>query len=213
VADPVLLWNNPLRFKVDGIVLLWVSNGRPEVVGTIYRKEERGFVSERHEFQSLSDAPLTATFDGRVIWAPRVAGIALKPIPDAPAPASTPAERLRQMRALARGFQVEMDPGSGPVPLRLLTQPLNRYEPDRADLTDGALFAFVLATDPEALLVIEARPAGGTPAWHYGFGRMSSKGLKAKHRGQLVWEASLFELSPADPALPYVGIPAPEPPP
>src|SRR5262249_24083477 len=148
LPEPALHWNNPLRTGANGILILWTSHGRPEVAGTVYRKGPESFAEERHEFQSLSATPLSATIDGRVIWAPRTAGIELKPIPAAPAPATTRAERLRQMRALARDFQAEMDAGTGPTSLRLLTQPLHRYEPDRADITDGALFAFVQATDP-----------------------------------------------------------------
>ena len=33
--------------------------------------------------------------------------------------------------------------------MRLLAQPIYRYENTKGDLIDGALFAFVLGTDPE----------------------------------------------------------------
>jgi hypothetical protein len=50
-----------------------------------------------------------------------------------------------------------------------LAQPLFRYESIDPDLVDGALFAFVTSTDPEALLVIEARkPApADDPVWEF----------------------------------------------
>jgi hypothetical protein len=210
LPEPVLRWTNPIQGATDGGVFLWTRSKRPEVVATVYRKRPDGIATERHEFQSLAGAPLKATFDGRTIWAPREAGITLMPIPGAPPPAATSAARLRQIRALARDFEVEMNAGKGPSSLRLLTQPLSRYEPDRSDLLDGALFAFVLTTDPDALLLIEARPAGGSHYWHYGFGRMSSKGLMAKYRGQTVWEAPFFVISPKEPSMPYIGIPSPE---
>jgi hypothetical protein len=211
LEEPVLRWNNPIYGATDGATFLWVHSGRPEVVATVYRKRPDGVATERHEFQSMAGVPLRATFDGRLIWAPRGAGITMAPVPGAPAPAATPAERLRQIRSLARDFQVETERDQGQTPLRLLTQPLHRYEPARPDLTDGALFAFVLTTDPDALLVIEARSSGPASAWSYGFGRMTSKGLKAKYKGQTVWEAPGFAISPKDPSLPYVGIPSPEP--
>ncbi len=75
----------------------------------------------------------------------------------AAAPATTPAERLRQMRDLAREFHIVMETESGRSDLRLLTQPVYRYEAK----TDGALFAFVLTTDPEAWLLIEERERRG----------------------------------------------------
>ena len=49
--------------------------------------------------------------------------------------------------------------------LRLLPQPLYRYEPNDGDspMVDGAVFGYVwtIGTDPEVLLVVEARRAGG----------------------------------------------------
>jgi hypothetical protein len=211
LTEPVLRWNNPIHGATDGGTFLWVRSGRPEVVATVYRKKPDGVATERHEFQSLAGVPLKATFDGRLIWAPREPGINLAPIPGAPAPATTPAERLRQIRSLVRDFQVETDRGDGPTRLRLLPHPLYRYVPTRPDLTDGALFAFVLTTDPDALLAIEARSYETASAWSYGFGRMTSKSLTAKYQGLTVWQAPGFEISPKDPALPYVGIPSPEP--
>ena len=96
-----------------------------------------------------------------------------------PRPASSPAARLRQMRALAEEFRAEVNEHGVSSSLRQLKQPLYRYEPGRPDAGDGALFAFVHATDPEILLVIEARPVDDQPAWHFGLARMSGFPLRA----------------------------------
>ena len=48
--------------------------------------------------------------------------------------------------------------------MRLLTEPLYRYENTKGDLIDGGLFAFVVATDPDAFLLIEARRTKGGAA-------------------------------------------------
>ena len=45
--------------------------------------------------------------------------------------------------------------------LRLLPKPLYRYEPKAGPVIDGAVFAFVMGTDPESLLLIEAVKSGG----------------------------------------------------
>ena len=55
------------------------------------------------------------------------------PIPGSPKPAATPATRLRQMRTFAEEFRAELTDAKGTSPLRLLTQPLYRYEADRAE--------------------------------------------------------------------------------
>jgi hypothetical protein len=49
--------------------------------------------------------------------------------------------------------------------LRLLSQPLYRYESTLPEVVDGALFTFVTGTDPELMLVIEARRAFPGGAW------------------------------------------------
>jgi hypothetical protein len=213
-AEPVLRWSNPVRpgRSTDGGVFLWLAGGRPEVVGAAWRGHRTGIAVERHEFLSLAAVPLTARYDGSVLWAPRTAGLTMVPIPDAPSPAATAAARLRQMRDLARQFNAEVvDPGQKATHLRLLTQPLYRYELGRPDLLDGALFAFVLATDPEVILVIESNPYRGAMTWHYGFGRMSANELHAHHDRRLVWQVPQRRPS-RDPALPFMGFPAPDQP-
>lgn len=188
--EPALRWTNPLRATDDGAVFLWLDRGRPEVVGSFYRYRGDGRALEDHEFMSLATAPLVARRDGTTVWAPEVAGVTPKPIPDAPKPAGSVAERLRQMRALAGEFRASFNLDSDHSELRLLSRPLYRYEvKDRADLLDGALFAFVQTTDPEVLLLIEARPSadGGAPAWHYAVARMSMVDLKVRHKGRDAW--------------------------
>jgi hypothetical protein len=187
--EPVLKWNNPLRATVAGATFLWVADGRPEVIGCLYRYTYEGVQVEDHEFQSLADSGLTATLGGVPVWSPPSAGIKFAPIPGAPVPASNPVERLRQMRALSREFKAGFNGEKDKTEFRLLSQPLYRYEPTRADLIDGALFAFVQTTDPEVLLAIEARNVDGKPAWYWGVARMSMVNLRAEHKGTEVWTA------------------------
>jgi hypothetical protein len=209
--EPVLHWTNPMRGTVAGAVFVWVADGRPEAVASLYQYTEQGKTVEDDEFQSLAITPLSATRDGQVVWAPRTAGVELVPIPDAPKPAATPAERLRQMRALANEFHAFFDLPKEQSELRLLPKPLFRYETKRPDLPDGALFAFVQSTDPEVLLVIEARSAagGGAPVWHYGFARMSMVNLRAQHKNRNVWSVSWATYN-ADLNQPYVTLRAPD---
>ena len=69
------------------------------------------------------------------------------------------------MRDLAKEFTArQTDRKDIDRDLRLLAQPIYRYEKTEGDLIDGGLFAFVLGTDPEAFLMIEARRIDGTPA-------------------------------------------------
>ena len=156
-SEPVLSWTNPLRSTFAGATFVWLAEGRPEVVASLYRYNEDGKTVEDHEFQSLATTGVTATLADRQVWAPRDAGVAMAPIPGAARPASSPPERLRQMHAMAAEFHAFIGTEQEKTELRLLPKPLYRYRVNRPDLTDGALFAFVLATDPEVLLMIEAR--------------------------------------------------------
>ena len=55
-----------------------------------------------------------------------------------------------------------------PNELRLLTQPLYRYQDETAGILHGALFAFVEANDPEVLLLLEAVGSNvKEPQWRY----------------------------------------------
>jgi hypothetical protein len=206
--EPVLRWNNPLRVAYDGAVFVWVADGRPEVVASFYRNVQRGMPMEHHEFQSISESSLTAQRDGRTKWTPRSPGVQLKPIPGAPTPADSAAARSRQIHALARDFHAGYgtEQKSKGLSLRMLTKPLLRYETSRGAESDGALMAFVQATDPEALLLIESRSSGGAAAWHYAFAPMSARGLRGWYKDELVWEVPVLS-SKAD--SPYVSINAP----
>ena len=194
-AEPALEWTNPIRAD-DGVCLLWVADGRPQAFACFFRYGGR--VSEAHEFHSLATVPLVASLDRQPLWHPRGPGIRPETIPGAPKPAASAAERLRQMRGLAREFKASVDLEKGGTELRLLSQPLFRYE----SKSDGAIFAFVMATDPEALLLIDERTGDGGPAWHYSFARMSNHSLAAKRKDRIVWEAPV-DPHDTDPAKPY----------
>ena len=199
-SEPALRWTNPVRNTDGGLVFLWLAGGRPQAVSCFYRVRWEGRLVEAHEFLSLAPVALSASRGGRNVWSPRGAGVVAKPVPGAAKPAASAAERLRQIRGLAREFRAFVDVEKGQTALRMLSQPAARYEavPVAGARTersaDGALFAFVLTTDPEAWLVIDERPAEGEKgtanAWHYAFARMTSHSLAAKHRDQLVWEVA-----------------------
>lgn len=189
-AEPVLRWTNPVRGTTDGAVFLWLADGRPELAMGIYKWPSKpGDPNMEHELSSLSIGKLVSARDGDPVWTPSRPGFELRPIPGAVAPAETATLRLAQLRALAREFTaVHDDEGKPTEELRLLTQPIYRYASTNPDVLDGALFAFVQATDPEVLLLIETRPMGGGHSWHYGLARMTSRGLRARHQDREVWK-------------------------
>ena len=205
--EPVLRWTNPERRTDDGAVFVWTDRGRPEVAASFYRYKRDEKISEDHEFISLSEGPILAKLDGETLWTVPSGNVRPTLIPDAIIPGATSVERLRQMRGLAREFKATFNNPPDLSEIRLLTQPIYRFEVEgkRTDVVDGALFAFVHATDPEVLLSIEARPTkpDGPLAWHYSIVRMSMVNLRVHHKDREVWSAS-WQSQLTDPTKPYM---------
>lgn len=192
----VLKWTNPVRHRQLGVVHLWLHEGRAEAMSTVFTNPALNDDTKNvvmHELQSLSLRRITATgSDGQVRWAPAKPGLVLQPIAGAAEPADSPVARLRQMRTLAREFSAHSIAHYGETArweLRLLAQPLYRYESKSSDVLDGAVFAFVSSagTDPELILPIEARKVNDRWAWHAAGARFSDFSLYLRHRDKDVW--------------------------
>jgi hypothetical protein len=191
---------------IYGDVFVWTADGRPEAVASIYRF----YRPEPHradEFHSLAFGRLVAERNGAAAWTPSRRGLDLKPIPGAPA--ADAAARLRQMRALAQEFTSrQTNRAGGDSEMRLLAQPIYRYEDTKGDLIDGGLFVFVQGTDPELFLPIEARRTKeGTLRWFYGATRMHGIHMRLSHRGREVWSVPTIPAEQVfDTREPYVVI-------
>lgn len=190
---PVYDWTNVTRSGGQvGSVFVWTYKGRPEVVGSIFSNpvvEEPGQRAVLHELHTLSTKVLIPERSAAKQWQPR-AGVDFKPIPDAPTPADSDRQRNFQLRALARQFAARsIDYDKHTWELRLLPQPLFRYESADPEVLDGALFAFVTSagTDPEVIVAIEARRAGEGYQWQYLVARFSDLDLYVKLQDKEVW--------------------------
>jgi hypothetical protein len=190
---------------LEGAIFLWADDvGRPGAAAQIFLIKITGpRASEwRHEFTALSTEPLIASQGATPRWQPAVPGVRFEPIAGAPKPADKPRERLRQMRDLAAEFRADdnfWDRGWNA--LRLLPTPISRYGKAGGTPEDGALFAFVLATDPEAFLFIEARSGTHGLEWQYAFAPMTCWALKADHKRRAIW--SVPRRFADDPSKPF----------
>jgi hypothetical protein len=184
--EPVLNW--------DGSAFVWTRSGRPEVIGALWTwtNPKTGLSEYGHAFHSLSEHPITAKVDGQVIWTPRKAGLDFRPIEGAPAVAADSRRRLVQLRELAAEFSAVFWKG-GRAQLRMLTQPIIRYEPTEGSTRDGAIFAFTnteFGTDPDALLILEAREVSGNLRWAFAFARFHYAELAGYHHEKEVWRVA-----------------------
>jgi hypothetical protein len=193
--EPVFEWSNPVRSGVQqGVVFLWLRDGRPGALGCVFSQPATKFPGRRvfHEFHALDTEKLLVTrTDALNEWKPQ-AGLERKELPDAGAPATTAAARLVQMRRLAQEFTGHEVDGEGKKwDLRLLPAPLYRYPEAKTGVIDGALFTLVsnAGTDPEVLLLVEAREVDGKPRWEYACGRFSDRSLYVQRKDKEVWSS------------------------
>ena len=187
----VLNFTNPERNQERGSVFVWMHGDRPAAIGQFFRFTIRGTRLTKHAFHSLSGEPLEARFAEVVAWAPEKPGIEWKPFSDAPAPGPTRTSRLLQMRQLARRFKLTLiSPRDKSEELRLAPRPLFEYSAQRSGVTDGVILSYVVATDPEAILLIEAFDEKAQTGFRYAFARFHFWRLTAADGDRTVWDVA-----------------------
>jgi hypothetical protein len=191
IDKPLLVFGDSARSNADGTLWGWGKQGRPLVVLETYRNTDEGGPRAN---------AITLTSTERVIlktplfvqqWQPANSQIAPTVLPDAGAPDEREAVRLRQVKEQARRFTAHefWDPDNSRFELRLLVQPVHRYEDEKAKLWDGAIFVLAHGTNPEVLVLIEALGESLDKArWHYSFARLGSAELHVEIDGREVWK-------------------------
>lgn len=193
VSQPAYLWaRSGPHGGTYGAVYVWTHRGNADALACFWRNPgTSGKASVVHELHSLSPAVLTSTGKDSGSWKPK-AGLKRQPLTEAPVPAASASARMQQMRSLCRDFSSHsLSTGGDRTELRLLPQPLYRYDSTNPDVIDGALFAFVcsIGTDPEVFLLLEANKTADGPAWQYALARFSHMDLFVQFKDKQVWQA------------------------
>lgn len=188
-AEPVFRWTNQLNRRFYGDVYLWTDEERPAAVVSI--TNVFGSVQKMEaEFHSLSREELRATRDDSPFWSPASAGIEWLTIENSPEVAETSRGRLLQMRTIARRLEVRSSTDDGAWSLRLLPNPVYRYESHETAATDGAMFAFAKGTDPDLFLLLEVQESDGHTEWRAAFARFTGHAaLEVVDGDEVVWSA------------------------
>ena len=209
----VLRWNYPIRNVDDAAAFIWLNKEQPAAVATVMSYRDRAQNLRRaYEFLSLSPDRLSAVKSGQLVWHPEKPGLTWRDVPEAPPPADSPAARRRQMHDLSAKFQVSVESDNNRYELRLLAQPLYRYQDGPADILDGSLFALVEGTDPELILALKS--SAEEPKWRFATGRLTRWAIEIRYQDKVVGEyepisgavddADVYHISDAGPIDPTI---------
>ncbi|HUQ69705.1 MAG TPA: hypothetical protein VM165_09290 [Planctomycetaceae bacterium] len=188
--QPLLVYTDNTRQQADATLWVWTRQNRPVAVMAVELYPHRPSGPQwLFEVVSLSDHRISAVRAPELRWTSREPAMTWQPL-DMDPPATTPARRLIQMREAVRQFRVfESAVVEGQLALRPMTTPLLRYEHADFGVLDGAMFAFANGTNPEVLVLIEARRSkGGTHQWQYRLGQMTGGAVTVEYRDNVVWQ-------------------------
>jgi hypothetical protein len=198
LPEPIYRFADPARHVSDGTVWAWCQAGRPVAAVTLTKHKPPA--RKPHwltEMTSLAPGPISATIEGIGEWQPAGAGVVMQEIPKAPVPADDATKRLRQMKDLVRqmkAHEISRPRGQSPserYELRLLPQPVHRYEDAKSGLIDGGMFIIAYGLNPEVVMLVEARrEASSGPAWHCGFAPISTAELHVDFENKEIWSHS-----------------------
>ena len=165
-AEPAMRFTNSVGTVSDGTIFFWFdAEDRPVAAVQVYRTTSGSW---HQAFSSLSTVPLTA---GNV-WTPTRAGSCSSRCPECPSRRRHPQRGCVRWCAMHIGFKVEMNLELKTWHnLRPLAKLLVRYGKPDSDVIDGGVFAFVLTTDPEVYLLLEARRGANGLEWQYACGQ------------------------------------------
>ena len=208
-SSTMLRYSNPLGDVADGVLSVY-STGPGERPAALANMYVYGAVLNGLAMQCFSvvhQGKVEVIRAERRVWTPGTRYSKFSTLPDGPDPSDNPALRLSQMKNMAARFEIIdqfREPNSEPSPhvLRMMSRPTHRYGKPDGEIIDGALFTYVVATDPEACLLIEIHRKGDVTSWEYMVLPMTIYALDAKLDGNTVWtkpEAAVF----GDPVSPF----------
>jgi hypothetical protein len=199
LGPPLLRYSNWAGLSSDGATFLWLANARPVAAVSLSIRRPNNAVYR--ECSSLWASELDCRQGPTSVWSPKRGGLLAQPLNDAPPPAEGEAQRLAQMRQIARRFDVTWHHSrtDEKTQLRMLTAPIYRFAAEEEGILDGGLFAFVITNDPEMLLLVEAvRKPGEAGRWRYSFARMSSLKEVVRLDDREIWSVANYHQDPTD---------------
>jgi hypothetical protein len=164
---------------------VWLHEGRPGVIGQFFKFNVRERRPTKHALHSLMPVPLEAKYRDKLAWTPEQPGIEWHTFQDAPAVAAT--RRAAPAAAARAAISVNLiDPDKKATELRLAPDRCSSTPPRRRD--GRRHFSYLVATDPEAILLVEAFDERAQAGFRYAFARFHYWKLTATLGDRTVWD-------------------------
>jgi hypothetical protein len=190
IDEPVLRYIDNTRLTTDSSLWIFGAAGRPVAIVAI-EHYPKGADTKRWicEVASLSSERISVEYGRDIDWTANKPGLELARLEGAPAPADQPAARLTQIKQLQRRFTAhERASIEGRIELRPLAKPLYRYQDSDQGIIDGAIVSFANGTNPEVLLVLEARKTDqGAAEWQFALLQLTGEAVFADLDGKEIW--------------------------
>ena len=202
VPNPIFRYSDEQQLIPYATLWVWTRNAHPVAFQKVEGNNFGGGQMWTICFVSLSEGLLNVHWPLGHEYASRTPGVTFKPIPGAEPPADSARLRSSQLKALKDCFTAWLSvdaAGKGGAATRTIAKPLFEYSDSDTKLPLGAIFGMSsTGTNPDLLLLIEARPDGdGKLRWEHAHGRITANSLVLRLDDQDIWsEVSV----PTDPA-------------
>jgi hypothetical protein len=193
VANPIFRYTDDLRAIPDATLWVWTRDARPVALQKVEGNNHGGGQAWTICFASLSEELLEARWPSGRRYTARKPGLAFSPIPKSDVPAEKGPARRAQIKSLKDRFTARInvdDEGKVGAETRMIATPVFEYSEPSSKLPLGAIFGLTATTttNPDLLLVIEARPDGaGKFRWEFAHVRMTSNAVVMRLDGDEVW--------------------------
>jgi hypothetical protein len=196
VEKPIFRYDDQPRRFIDATMWAWTEGGRPVAFQKIEAIEFGDATKPQSHWQycftSLSSELVSVKWPPSRQYQASQPGVEFRAIDGAPPVADASAQRKRQARELMRQFSARIltEPASNnQQEMRPLSRPLFDYAAAGSNDFVGAVFGFSTnGTNPDLLVLMEARGEGDKLAWHFAPARMTSSAVTLKHRDAEVWK-------------------------
>jgi hypothetical protein len=199
VATPLLHYSDQQRGLTESTLWVWQLDGQPVLFSKLERLFDGQGVATGWQYCCTPTTTETVEIqsDRRIRWRSKAAALNWQEFDEAPLPGDSAVVRLRQLKALAAQFEGEIENTRlrDREQMRLLPQPLHRYESPKEGVIDGAAFGITSkGTNPDSLLLIEAVATEGSAAeWRFGIVGMTGDAVSIRLGDKVVFHKPFTE--------------------